>query len=149
LRNQFQKVDFNEINWLWTDATGYPVKNNLVKDMTNDEIDKMMSENGLVQQLIVEKAKGQIVTDQKIQISDAENAGRAFRDILKAAVDQQKIDQATYNQMMQMLGGMQAQNKYDQFESQQQPQPPTMGPTNGQPTNQNPGNGKGFGITPY
>lgn len=149
LKSQQQKVDFNEINWLWTDATGYPVKNNLVKDMTSDEIDQMMSENTLVQQLIVEKAKGQIVTDQKIQISDAENAGRAFRDILKAAVDQQKIDQATYNQMMQMLGGMQAQNKYSQFAASQ-PQPPQQqGLPNEQPTSQSPGNGKSFGITPY
>jgi hypothetical protein len=154
LKGQFMKVDYDELNWLWTDATGYPIKGNLVIDMEEEEIQKMMMENQLVQDLLVEKAKGQIITDQKIQIADAENAGRAFRDILKAAVEQHKIDQQTYNDMLQMMGEATAGQKYAQFEQQQQQQqlqqpPQQMGSMNGQTNTQNSGNGKGFGITPY
>lgn len=129
LKAQFQKLDFNEINYMWTDATGYPVKNNLVIDMDEQEQMQVASENELVQNLIMKRAEIQMQTDSKIQVADAEHAGRMVRDIGSKMFDAQQTDNDRQRVFQEAAGALAATRQINQASAQVPP--PIQGATAG------------------
>lgn len=115
LKDQRLKTDVNEALWMVTDMTGYPMKGNLVVEMSKAEKKALDQENTMAQQLAMQRAQTQIQTDAKIQQSDAENAGRAFRDMLKASTEAQQQQQGEQDQAQYDAGAAAANSEIDRM----------------------------------
>lgn len=98
LKSQFKKIDYSKLNWLMTDAVGFPTHEDFIIDMEEAEIQKMLAENKLVQDMLVMKAQIQMQNEADLKKIDAEHAGRAMRDINKGIIEErQKEGQMKYD----------------------------------------------------
>ena len=128
LKGQQKKVDWNEVlNIIIKDIAGWPTKSSLIVDMTDEEVTMMMSENELLKELAVLRAKTQVETESQIQQIDAENSGRMVRDYLKSVLEKAMADGASEQELGMLKGMIQGQDKYAAMANQQQAQQPQGG----------------------
>jgi hypothetical protein len=81
LSQQGKKLEVNELVNMWFDISGWKSKSSLIVDMTEEDKTRLAMQNPAMQQMMAQKAKTQAETDSKLQILDADNAARAYREI--------------------------------------------------------------------
>jgi hypothetical protein len=113
IKGQMSNLNFNELIWMMFDATGWPNKSTLITPMSQEEQMKVMSENTLIQEMLMAKMNLKMKSDADIKVVDAKNAGIAFRDILKAMLEDRQTADGMRQSLMEMMGQMAGNKQVD------------------------------------
>jgi hypothetical protein len=87
LQMQGMKLDVNELINMWFDISGWRNKNDLVVPMNDEDKERMAQMNPGVQQTQTNAAKIAGQTNSKLQVIDADNSARAFREMERATLE--------------------------------------------------------------
>jgi hypothetical protein len=87
LQAQGKKLNVVELVKMWFDVSGWKNYANVILDMTPEDEQRAAMQNPAVQQIGVQKQKQAGETDSKLQVVDAENSARAYRELQRQVIE--------------------------------------------------------------
>lgn len=129
LRQQGMKVDHSKLDSILFDVAGWPNEEEIIVPMDKQEIEQYQSENELVKELTILRAKLALESDAKIKQIDADSAGKIMKEIVKGKIDQNKMNDELTTQAANQAGQFAATQLADRYAPQGQ-----TGGMGGQPT---------------